>query len=168
MMIYKPYSLIYIDKGIFSEGYTCSTTWKLIVTLSFLCYMNRKNKLYFDHLMPIFLEWIDILYQVKCFVWQLPSDLNSDHQLITEILGQPMEQGIISFRCKSLKGNFFLKKLTEEIINKQVYFFISTRIKVIYFMVNRLLTSYFWYIWHLEIENIHPCTLIWTPLCVFH
>lgn len=94
MMIYKPYSLIYIDKGIFSEGYTCSTTWKLIVTLSFLCYMNRKNKLYFDHLMPIFLEWIDILYQVKCFVWQLPSDLNSDHQLITEILGQPMEQGI--------------------------------------------------------------------------
>lgn len=26
MMIYKPYSLIYIDKGIFSEGYTCSTT----------------------------------------------------------------------------------------------------------------------------------------------
>lgn len=40
MMIYKPYSLIYIDKGIFSEGYTCSTTWKLIVTLSWTGKIN--------------------------------------------------------------------------------------------------------------------------------
>lgn len=98
MMIYKPYSLIYIDKGIFSEGYTCSTTWKLIVTLSFLCYMNRKNKLYFISCRFSLSEYI------FCIKW---NDLNSDHQLITEILGQPMEQGIISFRCKSLKGIFF-------------------------------------------------------------
>lgn len=31
-----------------------------------------------------------ILYQVKCFVCQLPSDLNSAHQPISENWGQPM------------------------------------------------------------------------------
>lgn len=31
-----------------------------------------------------------ILYQVKCFVCQLPSDLNSAYQPISENCGQPM------------------------------------------------------------------------------